>query len=505
MLYKFRKNSALIILTLFMSLTFNTIIAAGDTGSTSEVTKIPVSITSPSNYGSVNIPTIRVTGYGQPNASLDLSLDGSNTSGTVHSDGSWEIVLPSVTYGKHKIYVTQQLGSYTSTASINVTVIKSVLKDIDLVDPKHLLTVTEACPTIKGTAEPYAKVVLSINSKDYIGYSDASGAWSITITDKLPNKQYVITLTEEEEGLFSQSLASVYVNAPEVKEPVITSINGTDKYDTSIKFSQMAYKTADTVIIATGDSFADALCVVPLAKYNKAPILFVNNAEKTLDAALLQEMKRLGATHAIIVGGIGAISQEIQDKLVQKQLNVERIGGADRYETSYLIAKKLPASKTIAIVTGENYADALSVSPAAGYMGIPIILNPYNSESTYVRKYITENNVTTTYVLGSEGVISREAVKNTPNVIRIGGKDRYETNKLVLKQFKPTGKNLIVATGKDYSDALIGGAYAANDNSSLLLVGDTLTKDIEESIVNTNYENHIMLGNTEKMYLDYTK
>lgn len=491
MLHKFRRNSIFIIFILFMWLFFNTINVMADVGTS--VT--PVLITSPGNSSVIDIPLILLSGEGQPNSELDIMFDYSSVSSHVDSNGNWQYVFQSVSPGHHEITVIQTSGNNITKARIAVD-ITGLSKGIELTDPKHVLTVTQSSPTITGTAAPNVKVTLSINSKDYIGYSDNNGNWSVKITDKLPNKQYVLTLLEQTSGASKQSSTNLTVNAP------VSSIEGSDKYDTSIKFSQLAYKVASTVIIANGDSYADALCVVPLAKYNNAPILLVNNKEKKLSDALLKEISRLDATHAIIIGGIGAVPQEIQDELIQRQISVERIGGADRYETSYLIAKKLPSSKTIAIVTGENYADALSISPAAGYRGIPIILNPYGSESTYVSRYITENNVSTTYILGSEGVLSKNAVKNMPNVIRIGGRDRYETNQLVLSQFKPIGKKLIVATGEDYPDALIGGAYAAMDDSQLWLVSGILSKDDINAIESTKYDSHILIGNTYQMYMN---
>lgn len=491
MLHKFRRKSILLIITLLMSLIFKAI----DVMAATDTSIIPVSITSPANYSAINIPLILLSGKGQPNSELDILFDNSDIPSSVDSNGNWEYTFQSVSSGYHTITAIQTSGNNVTMERITVNVI-GLSKDIELANPNQLLTVTQPSPTIQGTAEPNVKVTVSINSKDYSVFSDGNGNWSVKITDKLPNKQYVLKLLEQTSGTVKQSLATLIVNAP------ISSVEGSDKYDTSIKFSQLAYKMASTVIIVNGDSFADALCVVPLAKYNDAPILLVSSTEKNLSDTVLKEINRLGATHAIIIGGTGAVPQEIQDELTQKHLTCERIGGADRYETSYLIVKKLPSSTRIAVVTGENYADALSISPAASYRGIPIILNPYGSESAYVRKYITENKVSTTYVLGSEGVLSQNAVKNMPNVIRIGGKDRYETNQLVLNQFRSTGKKLIVATGEDYPDALIAGAYAALDDSQLLLVGETLSQDIINAIESNNYDNHILVGNTYQMYMN---
>ena len=56
---------------------------------------------------------------------------------------------------------------------------------------------------------------------------------------------------------------------------------------------------------------------------------------------VLNEIERLGATNAYIIGGTAVISDTVKATLEAKGLTVKRIGGRDRYETSALIAKEL--------------------------------------------------------------------------------------------------------------------------------------------------------------------
>ncbi|WDC84176.1 cell wall-binding repeat-containing protein [Caloramator sp. mosi_1] len=70
-----------------------------------------------------------------------------------------------------------------------------------------------------------------------------------------------------------------------------------------------------------------------------------------------------------IIGSEGAVSKEVENKIRSLNINVERIGGEDRYETAVKIAQKLGTTKEVFVATGLNYPDALSVSSVAAIKG----------------------------------------------------------------------------------------------------------------------------------------
>jgi N-acetylmuramoyl-L-alanine amidase len=96
------------------------------------------------------------------------------------------------------------------------------------------------------------------------------------------------------------------------------------------------------VILASGENFPDALCAAPLATKYQAPILLTS--KNSLPSAVENEINRLKPKNAILVGGTGAISDNIKTTLQNKGINVIRISGASRYETSLEIAKYLNSS-----------------------------------------------------------------------------------------------------------------------------------------------------------------
>jgi putative cell wall-binding protein len=259
-------------------------------------------------------------------------------------------------------------------------------------------------------------------------------------------------------------------------------VYGSDRYKTSVAISQKGWSESQYAVIARGDDFADALCAGPLAKKYDAPILLTQPDKISND--VLAELKRLGVKNVFIVGGNGAVSENVENILKSSGIaSIERIFGADRYETSVKIAEKLGSVDKMALATGSDFPDALSISAIASSMGMPILLTEKNTLPAKVRSYIVSAGIAESYVIGGTGVIS-DSVKNAlPNAIRLGGKDRYETNVAVMNQFvdKLNFNKIYVAVGdgKDgdgFADALSGAALAAKDSSPLILVYKVLPK-----------------------------
>ncbi|WDC84969.1 cell wall-binding repeat-containing protein [Caloramator sp. mosi_1] len=146
---------------------------------------------------------------------------------------------------------------------------------------------------------------------------------------------------------------------------------GDNRYLTSVEISKNGFKSADTVIIASGENYPDALCAAPLAKKFNAPILLVS--KNSITNEVLQEIQRIGAKNVFIVGGKDVVSDDVKSKIQSLNINVMRVSGKDRYETSYEVAKLVNSDKVV-LASGEDFPDALSVAPIAARMGWPILL-----------------------------------------------------------------------------------------------------------------------------------
>jgi putative cell wall-binding protein len=275
--------------------------------------------------------------------------------------------------------------------------------------------------------------------------------------------------------MVSTMLTFSSVQASPIVSTIITNrISGVDRYATADELSKK-FTTVDTVIIASGEKFPDALCAAPLSKQYDSPILLSSSTSLTKET--LAEIARLKATKAIIIGGTGVISLEVEKQLTSAGVTSTRIGAKDRYETSLLVARKLNAPTDVVITSGENFPDALSISGIAAQLNMPVILIGKNGLSTDSQTYINGIRATNTYIVGGLGVISKNIEAQVANPIRLSGADRYETNIKVLDQFKSVLNldNVFLATGKDFADALSGSALASKSSSPVILTGNNLT------------------------------
>ena len=252
-------------------------------------------------------------------------------------------------------------------------------------------------------------------------------------------------------------------------------IGGADRYLTAVEISNTGWpEGSENVVLATADDFPDALCAAPLAKELDAPILLVGKDE--LDKVVKDEIERLGASKAIIVGGDGVISSSVEGQLSDMGLDCVRLGGEDRYETSLDIAdymaQKLEIGDELAIATGDDFPDALSIASIAGIKGMPILLSQKDELLEGIEGFIDEHDITDTYIVGGTGVISSSVEEKLPNSVRLGGEERYETNVKVLSWFKDDIdlNRIYLATGNDYPDALSGSVLAAKYSAPIVLV-----------------------------------
>ena len=148
-----------------------------------------------------------------------------------------------------------------------------------------------------------------------------------------------------------------------------------------------------TIIIASGEKFADALSGSYLAKIKNAPILMTNGKDSNISDIKNYILANLTADGTVyILGGTAAVSAEIEAELAQIG-EVVRVKGASRYETSVVIAERYFSEFNGAVLAyGEAFPDGLCGGPLAYAMGAPIILTK-TAAPTEAETYMRENNI----------------------------------------------------------------------------------------------------------------
>lgn len=260
-------------------------------------------------------------------------------------------------------------------------------------------------------------------------------------------------------------------------------ISGNDRFATNLASVRKTFKSSQTVLVASGNSFADPLAAGPLAMKYNAPIIFSDKTGLKEDAIKL--IKDLGATNVIIVGGLNSVPTNIATQLAG--LNVRRISGNDRYETSAKLVKEFGASRHIIFTDGRKFADALSATPLAKKLNSPILLvNSVNKLPNNLAIYRDA------YIIGGKNSVGHDietrlkAVKGD-KVYRIFGQDRESTSNQVAEILKYNEN--ILANGSSFADALSAVNLLNDGGKNLLLVKkDSISKDNKALTVNkTNY------------------
>ena len=243
-------------------------------------------------------------------------------------------------------------------------------------------------------------------------------------------------------------------STPAEQQKTTTRVAGADRIQTSVEVSKKYYKSAETVIVANYEQFADSLSASALSKALKAPILLVKKDQ--LDSVVAQEIKRLGAKNVIVIGGEKSVDKT---KESLSKYNLQTIAGSDRYETSAKIAQeiiKLTGTKKAVIASGEVFADALTVAPLANKNNMPILLVQPNNIPKATQEVLKQ--IEEVIIVGGEKTISKEVENKLPNPTRIAGANRYETAKKIYEYGFKDRVEVNIANGTFPADSLVIGS-----------------------------------------------
>jgi putative cell wall-binding protein len=351
--------------------------------------------------------------------------------------------------------------------------------------------VDPSADTVSGTAAAGSAVGVSVydeNGTERDVTASTGGAWSADFTDAVgpePSWQgYDIVPGSQGNAYQQDEDGDQTIDEWHVADYVAAS--GTTRYDTALATSRSSFETdsVETVVLATGADFPDALAAGPLAGAYNAPVLLTMPGG--LPAGVAAEITRLGATDVVIVGGTGAVSPAVFNTL-EAQLgagHVTRIAGASRYQTAALVAEKInevrPLDGTIFIATGMNYPDALAAGPDAWAQARPILLVKGATAPPETLAEIESLGADRAVVLGGTGAVSQAAANavqakltGDQTVERIAGASRYDTAARVAA-WSAAGEGLSwntvgLATGGSFADALGGGPSVGKAGGVMLL------------------------------------
>ncbi|MCS5714674.1 cell wall-binding repeat-containing protein [Herbiconiux sp. CPCC 205716] len=291
-------------------------------------------------------------------------------------------------------------------------------------------------------------------------------------------------------------------------------VSGTDRFETAVQLSKSSFPgTAPVVVIATGESFADALSAGPAAVKVGGPLLLTYRDD--LPATVTAEIKRVNPTQIIVVGGTAAVSMRVEQQLRSLAPYLDRYSGSDRYATSMTVARCAWSSRfnpsvvmtetsekgfrlcdriffgadTAYLAVGSNFPDALAAGAAAGRIAAPVLVGPTSNRGSggwstnFDTALLSPDRISDLRIVGGYNALDSEweqiASRKKINAVRLSGSTRYDTAVAVNSYSFRQAPEVYLATGSNFPDALAGAAAAGKRGAPLYLSqGDCVPESV---------------------------
>ena len=271
---------------------------------------------------------------------------------------------------------------------------------------------------------------------------------------------------------------------PGPEEDIWVRLAGGTRYDTMKAIVSEGFtNTGGTVIVATGEGFADALSAAGIAGQRNAPVILTNG--KILSSQAKSELKRLKPKKVIVIGGKLAVTDAVLNNINKVTgIKPSRIAGKDSSETSAKIAlagKTKWMDNTAIIATNRSFKDALSVAPIAYAKGYPILLAKDGKSLTQpVLDALKTIETKQVIIVGGNLAVTKNVVSqlNKQGItvkVRLKGDTGVETSAVIAKWGIKNGMSadkMGVATSQNYPDSLAGAALCGYNKSVLILADD---------------------------------
>lgn len=243
----------------------------------------------------------------------------------------------------------------------------------------------------------------------------------------------------------------------------ITRVEGLNRIQTAIVASQAICRDgqAPAVVLTRADLFPDAQAGTPLAIQLGAPLLLSNPDQLSADTETeLDRVLPTGGT-VYLLGGTVALSEAVNQRLVDLGYVTVRYGGLNRFGTAAIIADQGLANPTNLLLTnGGDFADsvmagaaAATYRDAAGAIDAAVLLSSGSDVAAETEAYLSgrADNPTMMAVGGA-------AVTAYPGIEAVAGPTRIDTATVVADRYFTDPSTIGIARADDFPDALTGGA-----------------------------------------------
>ena len=266
---------------------------------------------------------------------------------------------------------------------------------------------------------------------------------------------------------------------------------GSDQHELSLSVAQALVDadggTSEWVVLASGESWADAVAAGPLAASLDAPVVLVPPGGLQTAAArpdLVEFLKSSGVRRVVIVGSPDVLPNHEPSALYGLGMlprNIERVHGDDPIGTSIAVAERIGApaefgelGRTVIVASDQSVADAVTVGPLAAAGPFPLLLSAHDALDPRIATYLTDQQIEHVVLVGGTAAIT-PAVQNAievagSTVTRLAGRDRSETSRRVAGLFEQHTADDPACTG----DAIRIGLVLAQHPEQALNAGPLL-------------------------------
>ena len=223
----------------------------------------------------------------------------------------------------------------------------------------------------------------------------------------------------------------------------VERVHGADRFGTAVAVAERLVPgdmpglgSGSTVIVASGDVFADALVAGPFAALGVHPVLLTTPGELHPDVAdyLRGARVRDNVRHVVVMGGTAALAQPVQDAIVDADMKVTRLAGATRYDTAILAAELVEdryeglgdtscfSSTSYGVARAHVPFDAFSAAPLLARLCTSLLLSDPDAVPVPTAEYldlkmlrVTQETdadfyLTLLYVFGGDAAVSQDSL-----------------------------------------------------------------------------------------------
>ncbi len=369
---------------------------------------------------------------------------------------------------------------------------------VDYINPQIYWTFENSVAPYGVLVDWWAKQVKGTNVKLYIGHDVSKTEVASQIETQV---NYSRGNSEVDGNIFFRAKficenSTLQSKLRQLNKFTHKQLKGINRYETSVKVSKEGWSSSNTVLLVNGYANADGLVATPLASAYGAPIIL--SEKNSLPSETKAEIKRLNPSKVIFIGGKTVLSDSLKKQLqeIKPNLEIERIGGATRFDTSLLVAKKLDTIVDVNksyVCYGLGEADALSIAAKAGEDKSPIILAEKNAIPKSTIDWLRIESLQTAYFIGGTTNITKAVISQMNSITssdvsgnRVAGNNRYDTNAAVIKKFYTNSvqSGISVTKGLVLADALTSGPLAAKLKTPIVLV-DTELSNNQKKVLST--------------------